>query len=165
MLPRPDYGPIRRAAFQREDILRVKLGGSVPSRDSKKAAFCKILQRVNEVLVFSFSPAGRENPSGGALPPRSGGVLSAVRCHRRIDAAFRPGAQTCPRLPLPRERHDVLAPAPCPRGRRTGFSRSGRFAPGASSAYGRAAPLNVMVRMGLGVLRPRARLSKGAGSR
>ena len=46
----------------------MKPGGSVPSRDSKKAAFCKILQRVNEVLVFSFSPAGRENPSGGAPP-------------------------------------------------------------------------------------------------
>ena len=34
-------------------------------------------------------------------------ALSAVRCHRRIDAAFRPGAQTSPGLPLP------LASAPC----------------------------------------------------
>jgi len=35
-------------------------------------------------------------------------VLSAVRCHRRIDAAFWPGARTCPGLPLPR-----FAPAHC----------------------------------------------------
>ena len=66
----------------------------------------------------SLSTAGRESLSGGALPPLLGGVLSAVRCHRRIDAAFRPGARTCPGLPI------TTRPRSLPSGHRTGFSRS-----------------------------------------
>ena len=58
-----------------------------------------------------FNPAGRESLSEGAHPRLLGrSVLSAVRCHRRIDVAFRPGARACPGLALPRGRHRRLSP-------------------------------------------------------
>jgi hypothetical protein len=65
-----------------------------------------------------------------------------------IDAASRPGARTCPGLPLP------LAHAPCPLGRRTGFSRSGRLPLAHLLLPGAQPRSNVRDADGLGELRP-----------
>ena len=91
--------------------------------------------------------------SGGHFPLAGRSALSAVLCHRRIDAASRPEAQTSPGLPSP------LASAPC-LSAQDGFLSLWRCAPGVSSAYGRASPNVYMVGVGvsLGVLRPLARV-------
>jgi hypothetical protein len=80
--------------------------------------------------LLLFNARGKSQ-SGDALPPVTGEVLSAIGCHRHINAALRPMAQTSPGLPL------SLAIAPC-------LAATGRVSLGSEGiwllALGNAAP-------------------------